>query len=173
MTDDYETLTTEFRKLGLERPERWASSQIKEGIPQLQRARLLFKFWHAVVSHTDPSWIDRQRRRFAMSEKAKPGSGNRNAPHVAAIDRILAAGVSLDELTTVVREMQITLLSHICVMLDDSGAGPTEAAGTNFGVFELDRNNTPIRPLEGLHESVYAFNREAAARRRATDEKLP
>ena len=106
-----------------------------------------------------------------MCEKAKPGSGDRNAPHVAAIDRILTAGVSLNDLTTVVREMQITLLSHICVMLDDSGAGPKEAAGTNFGVFEVDRNNTPIRPLEGLHESVYAFNQEAIARSKATNEK--
>ena len=42
MTDEYETLTTEFRKLGLERPEQWASSQIKKGIPQLQHGQGYF-----------------------------------------------------------------------------------------------------------------------------------
>ena len=166
MADENENLIAEFRKLGVERPERWASSQINEGIPQLQRARVLYKFWGGVVSHSELGWVDEQRRRYAISARAIPGNGANGVTHVPAIDRILSAGVSLDDLTTVVREMQIATLFHICLMLDDSSTGPRAAAGTNFGVFEVDKNNTPIRPIEALHESVYAFNAEAISRRK-------
>jgi hypothetical protein len=167
MADERETLIEEFRRLGVERPESWASSQLKEGIPQLQRARLLYKLWRAVVSHDDLSWIDRERRRYAMAEKARPGSGSRVAPQVAVIDRILAAGVPLDEITILVRQMQIACLFHFCQTLDDSGGGPPEAAGTHWGVFEVDKKNNPIRPLGGLHESLNSFDREASARKSA------
>ena len=173
MADERDRLVEEFRKLGLARPESWASSQIKEGIPQLQRARLLYKLWQAIVSHDDLGWIDRERRRYAMSEKARPGSGGRVAPQVAVIDRILAAGISPEEVTTLVRELQIGTLFRFCQTLDDSGGGPPEAAGTHFGVFEVDVNNTPIRPLDGLHESVSSFDREALARKAAADNRGP
>jgi hypothetical protein len=167
MADERETLIEEFRKLGVARPESWASSQIREGIPQLGRARLLYKLWRGVVSHDNLGWIDDERRSHAMSEKWRPGTGDRAVPQVAVIDRMLAAGISVDDITTLVRQLQISCLFRFCNTLDDSGGGPPEAAGTHFGVFEVDANNNPIQPLNGLHESVSEFDREAIARRAA------
>jgi hypothetical protein len=53
-------LTALFRKLGSRSAEGWASSQINEGIPQLQRFLFLRQAWARVIREEDESWIDQQ-----------------------------------------------------------------------------------------------------------------
>jgi hypothetical protein len=168
MAEDLNALTEEFRKLGLERPESWASSQLNEGIPQLQRARVLYSLWTSIISSDDPGWIDRELKLFKMSEKARPGSGPSFAPHVAIIDRMLQCGFARRDISILVRQMQINALMNICAILDQCGDPPPEAAGTSFALFEVDDQGVPIRPVRALHESVHSFDHEARARNKAS-----
>jgi hypothetical protein len=162
--DDRDRLIAEFRKLGLERPEMWANSQIREGIPQLQRARVLFNLWGSVLDGDDTKWIDALRRRHAMAEKFRSGSGQRVLPHLAIVERMLNAGFSPKELTVFAREMQVATLFQICTTLDGSNGLRPEAAGTHFAIFETDEQGQPLRPIDALHENVSSFNRDAIAR---------
>jgi hypothetical protein len=53
MPDVPPELVEAFRRLGVWRPECWASSQVNEGIPQLARASLLYWLWDGIVSQRD------------------------------------------------------------------------------------------------------------------------
>ena len=167
MADEFDKLVEEFRKLGVPRPESWASSQVKEGIPQLQRARVLYNLWATVVAHSDLGWIEKAREQFSLSEARLPGLGQVSAPHVPVIDRMLNAGISADDLTTLVREMQTTLLFANCVFLDGSSGSQPEADGTCVGLFEVDAENRPVRPIQALHESFFRFDHELETRKAA------
>ena len=55
-------LTEAFRALGATDPESWASSQIKEAIPQLHRYAFLKQAWGAVVDPGNVHWIENLQR---------------------------------------------------------------------------------------------------------------
>ncbi len=46
-----------FEKLGAQNPESWASSQIKEGVPQLQRFLFLRQAWQSILDENNLKWI--------------------------------------------------------------------------------------------------------------------
>lgn len=104
LPDTAEELTALFRKLGAPDPEGWASSQIEEGIPQLQRFLWLREAWRLIVSDDDFGWIDAQ---IKHAEK-RP-----NDPYAGvgiALQRCLAKGVEKETLNEIVRGMQAQLL---------------------------------------------------------------
>jgi hypothetical protein len=138
-------LTELFRKLGAQEPESWAHSQITEGIPQLLRYLFLRQAWRKVVQPGDRSWM------VEMRPKDPNGPGGELGP---AIDRILAAGVRPEDLTTVVRVMQWRLLSRFSVLLEDPGVLEEEVADIWWQLFLVDENDNPIVPINGLIESV-------------------
>jgi hypothetical protein len=137
-------LTELFRKLGAQDPEGWAHSQITEGIPQLGRFLFLREAWKLVVGPDDSSWISEMRKLPADG----PGGGIR-----PALDRLLATGAESD-LTTVVRTMQWQLLFRLCYLLNDPGDLEPEVGDVAWRLFQLDDDENPTVPIDGLHESV-------------------
>jgi hypothetical protein len=134
-----------FRKLGAQDPEGWAHSQIREGIPQLARYMFLRLAWQDVVGPEDQSWISENR------PKDPNGPGGEFGP---AIDRLLAAGARIEDLTTVVRIMQWGLLFRFCMLLDDPADLEDEVEDLWWGLFLVDNDGNPLEPVDGLHESV-------------------
>jgi len=145
-------LTELFRQLGAQEPEGWARSQISEGIPQLLRYLFLRQAWRQIIAPDDRDWIietheDDPDQRDEFGE---------------AIEAMLAAGAPAQDLTTVVRIMQWILLFRFCVLLDGglafrTGAGFStlqELVGFCWRLSLVDDNDTPVAPIEGLHESV-------------------
>ena len=134
-----------FRKLGAPDPEGWARSQVSEGIPQLSRYLFLRQAWKKIVRPGEHDWTS------AMRPKDPNAPGGELGP---AIDRILATGAHIDDLTTVVRVMQWRLLSRLSVLIEDPGVLEDEVSDIWWQLFRVDENNKPIEPISGLIESV-------------------
>jgi len=146
---DVRKLAELFRKFGARNAEGWAGSQIREGIPQLQRFLFLRQAWRNVLEDKDAKWIENQLRE---SERYP------NGPYAgvgAALKRCLAKGVPSQDLTDIARGIQAQTLFRLCYLLDDPGFTEPELGDFRWGLFEVGENDEPVGPrIGGLHESV-------------------
>ena len=100
-------------------------------------------------------WIE--DRRAIVRKPNEPLSGV--AP---ALDRILSKGVSVQDLTEVVRALQYEVLFGMSYLVDDPAPATVgieselEAVGSRvrWGLFELDAALLPMRQIGALHESA-------------------
>jgi hypothetical protein len=147
--NDISALTKLFKKLDANDSESWATSQIKEGIPQLQRFLFLRQAWRGILDKDNLKWIESQildTERYPSGPYAGVG---------AALKRSLAKGVSPQDLTEIARGIQAQMLFQLCYLLDDPGFTEPELQDLSWGLFEVDDDDNPIPPRIGsLHESV-------------------
>lgn len=141
-------LTSLFERLGARDARAWASSQVKENIPQLHRYLFLRACWKHVVSEDCISWID-HRVAQAKEHPQAPFAGMG-----AALERAVAAGVAREDLSQIARGMQVELLSALCYMLEDNGLTEPELKGIGWGLFQTDEEGNALAPIYSLHESV-------------------
>ena len=59
-----------------------------------------------------------------------------------------------EELIDLVRGAQASLLFQICYLLDDPMLEEPELEDFGWGLFQVDREGFPVRPIKALHESV-------------------
>lgn len=143
-----EDLTNLFRKLGAPHPDKWASSQLNEGIPQLHRYLWLRQAWKSVVCGYQ--WIEKEIERA----RAKP-----NAPYSGigqALGRCIEKGIDRADLNEIVRGKQVQLLFALCYLLEDPNFAEPELREVGWGLFQTDENGNPQQRITGLHESVLA-----------------
>jgi hypothetical protein len=138
-----------FRKFGARDPESWASSQLQEGIPQLQRFLFLRQAWANVVAEDDISWIGKAMQQTEREANAPYGDIGR------VLRSCLAKGISAQDLTSLARALQAEFLFSMCYLLDDPTFRERELQDFSWGLFEVDADGKPIPPrIGGLHESV-------------------
>ena len=144
-------LTEVFRSLGAEDPEGWASSQLKEGIPQLHRYAFLKALWERVDGRETDGWVAAAR------------DGRNDLPDdaaAAALKRMRELGVSDEDVTSVVRAARAEQVFFVAHTIDDpmlalAGLGvDPEEAGIQWGLFALDEDGKPGVAVGGLHESA-------------------
>ena len=148
MKEELNRLSALFKKLGARDPEDWASSQVREGIPQLARYLFLRQAWAAIISEDDTSWLQ------AHIDASKKDPTGPYAGVGIALERLRGKGATNDELTDLVRGMQAELMFRICYLLEDPGDLEKEVSHMAWGLFVLGDNEQPVEPLNGLHESV-------------------
>lgn len=166
MPDVPPELIEAFRRLGVARPESWARSEVREGINQLSRARLLYWLSSKVVQTDDghDSSLATAVRQYDRDEERQPGRGVVSHPEAAIYKRMLAAGFSERDIWVIIRQAQIKSLMNFVCVLDGCGAPPAEAAPCRFGVFEVDEDGKPVRHVTALHENVHDFDVEVHKR---------
>ncbi len=148
MEDEKKRLAGLFRKLGADDPESWAYSQVEEGIPQLARFLFLRQAWRHIVSTDNHHWIGAYIDAFDEDP---------DGPYASvgwALKGLQAKGATSQELSHLVRGMQAELLFGFCYLLEDPGDLEEEVTDMRWGLYLLDENYQPIRPIGGLHESV-------------------
>ncbi|CAG7855914.1 hypothetical protein MCAMS1_00221 [biofilm metagenome] len=146
---DINQLTELFEKFGAREPGAWASSQVNEGIPQLQRYLFLRQAWKKIYTEDDVSWIDRE---IELNERF-PGSPYSGLAE--ALKQSLSKGVTRQELTDIARNVQAQFLYDLCYLLSHPGFTEPELSDFNWGLFQLDDNDNPIQPrIDYLYESV-------------------
>lgn len=145
-------LTELFRSLGARGPDQWASSQIREKIPQLHRYLFLRQAWAQVVDETDDSWIERVIDAASRSPEG-PFSGQGQA-----IQRMLSLGVQRTDIVDLVRSSQAETISGLCYLLDDPSLYDEENERVRSLGWALVATNENFEPtgevISGLHESV-------------------
>ena len=160
---DEKQLAALFLRLGAKDPGGWARSQVKDGINQLHRFLFLRAAWSNVISEDDQRWID-QSVVSSKQSPAEPFSGVGQA-----LNRLLAAGASRDDIVDVVRGMQAELLFGLCYLLDDPSLDDPALADLGWKLVETDTDFAPTKkPIGGLHESVLEMDpsgREMRSRR--------
>jgi hypothetical protein len=137
----YNALVERFRQLGCGNAESWARSEIDEDIPQLARFVFLRQLWNLVVTPEN-------RRR--LNDYAGPNDDGRGG----ALRRIKECGVDLNDLLTIVRESQIDMIREVASILDELYTLDSQYDGIRWGLFEIDDNDSPTRPIDCLHESI-------------------
>jgi hypothetical protein len=149
--DEIRKLTDYFRTLGASNPEQWAESEIKEGIPQYARFVFLKTAWNAVISEGNDTWIDNAIKQ-SEREPNDPCSGAG-----VALKRMLAAGISRQDITSLVRVMQYETLFALCYQLDDSSVAeyPAETLPqVHWALMQVTEEGEHVGEIGGLHESV-------------------
>ena len=146
---DQTELTALFEKLGARDASDWARSQLKEGIPQLQRYLFLRQAWADVLGEADTTWIDGSIQ-LALRNPGEPFAGLG-----LALERARSMGVSPRDLTEIARGVQVQLLFNLCYRLDDPMFEEEELEDFSWGLFQMDEHGNPVSPrIGGLHESV-------------------
>ena len=166
MPDIPPDLVEAFRRLGLSRAESWARSEVREGINQLSRARLLYWLFSNITETEDGNDLSVATAvgQYDRDEEKQPGSGVVSYPQAPIYKRMLAAGFAERDIRIVLREAQIKALMDFVCVLDGCGAPPAEAAPCSFGVFEVDEQGKPLRHVAALHENVNDFDVEVHRR---------
>jgi hypothetical protein len=145
-----EELTELFRKLGAPHADKWASSQLKEGIPQLQRYLWLREAWKCIAPDDDYAWMEGEIKR-AQAKSNAPYSGVG-----LALARCLSKGAEKEDLKEIVRGKQAQLLFALCYLLDDPNFPEEEIKELTWGLFQTDEHGHPVTRIRALHESVLA-----------------
>ena len=148
LPETHEELTELFRKLGATHPDKWASSQLKEGVPQLHRYLWLREAWKRIVPDDNNEWIEGEIKR-AQAKPNNPYSGVG-----LALERCLNKGIEKGDLNEIVRGKQAQLLFALCYLLEDPNFPEKELKDFGWGLFQTDESGNPGSAILGLHESV-------------------
>lgn len=161
----YERALALFKQLGAQDAEVLAEAEADD--PALVRFLFLKALWSNVISE-DSSWM----------QDWGPHSKH---PIPAAIQRMLAKGIDPDDLTDVVRDMQIDVLFNACVLLTDASHGIEDLQKNipetiDWTLAEYDvANARPIRAARDLHGNFYDFDpsgRRGEPRKRRAAKKV-
>jgi hypothetical protein len=149
LPESLDELTVLFESVGAREPRSWAMSQLREGVPQLQRFLFLRQAWRAIVKDGDVAWVDSQIASAQASPDA-PFSGLGSA-----LKRAKALGVLPEDLAEIARASQAEFLFQLCYLLDDPRFEEPELQDLHWGLFQVDQDDRPLLPrIGGLHESV-------------------
>jgi hypothetical protein len=148
MSEDLTRLSELFAMLGAKEPESWASSQLLEGIPQLERYLFLRQAWRAVVTEADTTWVDNTIHGYRENPTAPYARLGR------ALESLRLKGATAEEISDIVRGKQAELLFGLCCLLEDPGDLEDEVADVSWGLFRVDENGSPVEHIGGLYESV-------------------
>ena len=81
--------------------------------------------------------------KLARSRSWSEGHERRNlASYIPIAEKMLSAGISPEEISSVVYESQINLIFQLLYILDDNECAiPVDLAGTGFGLFETQEDS--------------------------------
>ena len=153
MSRSLEEWTYLFEKVGVKRPEEWAESELAGDLGNLAAAAFLRQAWNEIPASGDAAWLGDWMRAAKGFESAKG--------MVAACDRITAAGALPGDLVTVIRGALGQFLYRLCYLLDDNSIEDEELKEeVRWGLFELDEDDEPSRPMGCVHELVFRVDPE-------------
>lgn len=149
--DEIQKLADQFRAFGAEDPEVWARSQVQEGIPQYARFVFLRQMWKSVTPEGDSTWIEEA---IAGAERRSRDPGASLGP---ILKRMLAAGLSREDISEFARVMQWQTLAGIAYQIDDSSivSYPSESTPpVHWALCEVTEEGEVKHIIDALHESV-------------------
>jgi hypothetical protein len=141
MDDRLAALIEKFRAVGSADPESWAASEINEDIAQFARFVFLRELWKLVVPKDSREWL----RHLELPNDDGRGGVRR---------RLKESSASMDDLTELVRASQSEVFRNVAYLLDSCASEDDHIDEVGWGLYGLDDTGTPVRKMDGLHESV-------------------
>ncbi len=138
-----------FRSLRARAPEQWISHVLADPEPQLARYLFLKQAWERLIADGQVTWID-QAIELARSSPSEPYAGLG-----FALQRVLAAGASREDISEIGRCLQAQALFSISYLIDGPAYEEPGLENIHWRLFRLNEGETPHgEPIGGLHESV-------------------
>ena len=144
-----EDLVALLKSLGVRSPQDWV--QYLPADPSTQLARYLFlkQAWDSIASEGDTKWMDE------ALDRTKKHPGEPYAGMGQVLQRVLAAGISREDITELARCLQAGVLFRIAYLLDGPAYQIKGLEELDWGLFRTDGEGNPTSErIEGLHESV-------------------
>jgi len=140
--------------LDVANPESWVfegSSFSREEVLQYLFLRSIWLFIENPKKSTyEPEKVARSR---VWSEAHE---GRQLRPYVPIAEKMLSAGISPEEISTLVYESQVNLIFQLLYILDDNECGmPVELDDMGFGLFET-KDRQPIGNAWGINDLLQA-----------------
>ncbi|MBK7615067.1 MAG: hypothetical protein IPJ08_11470 [Burkholderiales bacterium] len=144
-----EALAALFRSLGARAPEDWVQHVPEDPSSQLARYMFLKQAWDSVAQEGDTKWIDEPISRSATNpDEPYAGLGQ-------SLQKILAAGITRDDITELSRCLQAGMLFRIAYLLDGRAYPIDGLEHIDWALFRTDEEGNPTKDqIAGLHESV-------------------
>ncbi len=144
-----EELVRLFASVGARSVSEWVKYVRDDPEPQLARYLFLQQAWERLISERESDWIEDSIARFRKDPSA-PYSGLG-----AALERVLAAGATRNDLTEIARCLQAQALFNVCYLLDGRAHAHPGLESVNWSLFRVNEDGEPYGPpIAGLHESV-------------------
>jgi hypothetical protein len=138
-----------FRSLGARAPEQWVSYVLADPEPQLARYLFRKQAWERVIGDGQIAWIDEEIDRASCSP-SEPYAGLG-----LALQRVLDAGASREDISEIGRCLQAQALSGISYLIDGPAYEEPKLENIQWRLFRVNQDETPRgEPIGGLHESV-------------------
>jgi hypothetical protein len=148
-------LAAHFRALGADEPEQWATSQVREKIPQYGRFLFVRAAWENVISEDDESWID---------DHVDAAGKDPNAPLSGvgiALKRLLELGASRRDLVDIVRGAQYETMFGMLYQLSDPDVvnyPNADVPHVNWALAETTEDGHVLHALDALHENALTMD---------------
>jgi len=150
-----EDLIEAFRGLGAADPESLASSQLDDGVPELNRFAFLKRLWDQVADTQSMKWIEE-----TIDRAERLGEDDPQSAAGPALQRMLAEGVDPNDILKVVWCAQAEMIYNFAFQLDDPEFavaqlpqhGDMQEDDAIWGLYTVDENGEPKELLEALHE---------------------
>ena len=144
-----EDLIALLKSLGVRSPQDWVKYLPADPSTQLARYAFLKQAWDSVAVENKTDWMDEAIDR-AKKHPDEPYAGTGQV-----LQRMLAAGVSREDITELARCLQAGMLFRVAYLLDGPAYSIKGLEDIDWGLFRTDENGNPTpERLEGLHESV-------------------
>lgn len=138
-----------FTTLGARSPEQWVSYVRSDPEPALVQYLFMKQAWEQVIGDGQVTWIDEEIKR-SIDQPNEPFSGLGQA-----LNRMLAAGASRDDIAEVGRCLQAQLLFHLCYLLDGPSYETPGLEHIQWGLFRTDEDEVPYGDsIGGLNQLV-------------------
>ena len=159
MKKSYEELLATFKKLGIKNPELYAKAEVDENLPTLAGYLFVRQAWRCgVIREDDPFWTGLAAQDPGTQPEEPEHPNEACGGFGAALNRIMNKGVDPQDLIEVIRDVQYEALFDFCKLLWDPGDIEPEAKDVGWGLFEVDQEGNPLRPMHGLYESVLGLD---------------
>ncbi|MCG7966023.1 MAG: hypothetical protein JAY63_05430 [Candidatus Thiodiazotropha taylori] len=149
-------LRQKFTKLGVDELEFCIEDeQDANANPRLAPLVLFHNIWKGVLSKGDNEWFSDSISQFE-SRQSSQGSSEEMWPEeqelFSALNAVAKSGIDLKHINTLIRQNQESLLQHVAYTLSDCYSDEEEFQDVYWAVFETDKNQKPLRPMNVLHQ---------------------
>jgi hypothetical protein len=161
-------LIQKLKALGAADPERWARSEVSEGIAQLTRFLIIQRIWSREVapwSDEPKCWLD-EFARYATPRTSKIFKPRPPLPlfgdAAAAINRLREAGASEEDLGLVARLVAYSVAFGVVNLIDEGRLNDSEDHLPGWKLMETNSEGTETgRDVGGLHESLLGMHEDS------------